>query len=107
MTIAQPQPARTAETLIAAMIGAATAPATTAPAAPRPRPRPAVVCHIRREDECTITYCDRLTAPCDDPADEAPIAMASGRDVAVYADVEWATGARPCPYCREAYYAAH
>lgn len=99
-TIARPAPARTLESLIGATIRAAITP-PPAPTAPHHRP---VVCHIRREDECTITYCDRLTTICDDPADEAPIAMASGRDVAVYANVEWA--GRPCPYCREAYYAA-
>jgi len=102
MTIAQPRPSAALESLIAGAIGATHRAPIPAPA---PTARPVVVCHIRREDECTITYCDRLTALDPTPAATAPIAMASGRDVAVYADVEWA--GRPCTRCRDAYYVAY
>lgn len=62
--------------------------------------------HIRREDECEITYCGLLTAICADPSDTAPIAVGpAGGGVAIYADQEHLAGYRRCGTCDDNYFA--
>jgi len=98
-----PTPTRQLESLIAVALGAAVARPASAPATRRrSAPRP-VIAHIRREDECEITYCDRLTAPAQDPAAIAPLAMATGTGVAVYADVQPPSATTTCPRCATRY----
>jgi hypothetical protein len=66
-----------------------------------------MLCHTRRDDEVEITYCDRMTVPCADVTDTAPIALPGSRDVAVYADIPNPEGSTCCQACYAAYLAQH
>ena len=59
--------------------------------------------HIRREDECEITFCGQLTEMCLDPQDTTPIRV-DDHAMAVYADQPHLPGYVQCPDCGDAYF---
>jgi len=69
---------------------------------PRARINKKPLQHIRREDECEITFCGILTDYCVDTKDDSPIGVAYG-GIATYADHTFVEGFTSCDLCRIAY----
>lgn len=59
--------------------------------------------HIRREDECEITFCDLLTAMDDRTDDPIAVVGAGSKDLATYADHDYLPGFAICHTCANAY----